>query len=62
MKANVSLNIVYTLLFVFGIASPLGIAIGWIMLEAPLIISAIFKSIATGLFKNSFQGTKFNFT
>lgn len=49
MKANVSMNIVYTLLFAFGIASPLGIIIGWSMLEAPLIVSAIFKSVATGI-------------
>jgi len=50
MKANASPSLLLALITIFAASSPLGIIIGWYILQAPLIVAAIFKAIATGTF------------
>ena len=34
---------------IFSVASPLGICLGWVLLDASLVWSAVFKAVAAGL-------------
>ena len=40
----------YTMVIIFGSASPLGIALGWIFSGSSKLLSGIFMSIAAGTF------------
>lgn len=51
MKANASNRTLFTMVTIFSIASPLGILIGWALLKASLIWSAVFKAIAAGKYE-----------